>query len=103
MTIQLSPAVEKQVERAAKARGMKPKDLVEEVLKAYFKPQAKPHLEESDARRRLRELTKYKKRQVDFDTAVHEARKYARQLEADNAEFIELAAKRYSKTTRQHP
>jgi len=101
MTIQLSPALEKRVAREAKARGIKPKELVEQALRAYLKPPTKTRPQESEARRRLRELTKYKKRNVDFDTAVHEARKYARQMEADNAEFIELAAKRYTKTTNE--
>jgi hypothetical protein len=98
MTIRLSPAMEKRVARIAKARGLKPNELVEEALKAYLKPQSKPTPPESDARRRLRELTKHKTRQVDFDTAVHEAKEYGRQVYEDNIEFIELGSKRYAKS-----
>jgi predicted transcriptional regulator len=40
MTIDLSPALKKRVLREAKARGVKPKQVVEEALKIYFKPAA---------------------------------------------------------------
>jgi hypothetical protein len=99
MTIQLSPALEKRVARAAKARGIKPKDLVEEALKEYLKPVRKTRLPESAARKRLRELNKYKKQDVDFDTAVRQAKLQAYNLYQDNVEFIEMGAKRYTKVT----
>jgi hypothetical protein len=98
MTIRLSPALEKRVQRAAKARGMKPSEWVEKALREYLKGVGTTQTHVSEARRRLRALAKYKKPVTDFDTAVHEARRYARQLESDNAEFIEAAAKRYSKS-----
>lgn len=97
MTIQLSPALEKRIAREAKARGIKPKDLVEQALKAYFKPASKAPSPESAARQRLRELNKYKKKGVDFDTTVRQAKVKANQLYQDNIEFIEMGSKRYSK------
>lgn len=89
MTIQLSPALEKRVAREAKARGITPKQVVEEALKVYFKPPPKPRPQESEARRQLRELTKHKKRTVDFDAAVESAKRAAGQLIEDNADWIE--------------
>ncbi len=97
MTIQLSPTLEKRVARIAKARGIQPKQLVEEAVRAYLKPQTPPR-PETAARRELRALLRNKKKTVDFDAALHKARAYARQMEDDNAEFIERAAKRYAKT-----
>jgi len=97
MTIQLSPALQKRVARTAKARGITAKQLVEEALRAYLKPPPKARPQESEARKRLRELNKYKKKEADFDAALHRARAYARQLEEDNAEFIELVANRYAR------
>lgn len=98
MTIQLSPALEKRVARAAKEKGIQPQELVEAAVKAYLKPPRKT--QESESRKHLRELTeKYKTRKVDFDTAVHEARAYAYKLYEDNVEYIELASKRYNKSS----
>ncbi|MCL4490164.1 MAG: hypothetical protein M1570_18830 [Chloroflexi bacterium] len=95
MVIRLSPSLEKRVERAAKAKGIKPSKLVEEAVKEYLAAKGKPHDEVSEARRQLRELLKHKRKVVDFDAAVHEARREARQLEEDNAEWIERAGHRY--------
>lgn len=101
MTIDLSPAMQKRIAREAKARGIPPKQLVEEAVKAYLKPQSKSALEVTASRRRLRELTqKYKKRNVDFDPAVHEAKRAAAKLYEDNLEFIELGSKRFAKSRR---
>ncbi len=97
MVIRLSPTMQKRVERAAKARGVKPSKLVEELLTERLVAERKPREQVSEARKRLRELAKYKKKVDDFDAELHEARRYARQLEEDNAEFIEAAARRYAK------
>ena len=93
MVIRLSPRLQKRLERAAKVRGVKPSKLIENALKQYLRPRDQV----SEARRRLRELAKYKKPITDFDAALHAARRYARQLEEDNTEFLELAAKRFAK------
>ena len=99
MTIQLSPTVEKRLAREAKARGIKPKDIVEEALNVYWQPSKSEPLFQSEDWNKLRELTrKYKKRHVDFDTAVSEAKAKAYQLYEDNIEIIELAAKRYTRS-----
>lgn len=103
MTIQLSPALEKRIAREAKARGIKPKDLVEQVLKEYLKPARKTLPPESAARKRLRELNKFKKQDVDFDTAVRQAKLQAYNLYQDNVEFIEMGVKRYAKGTASDP
>jgi hypothetical protein len=90
MTIELSPALQKRVLREAKARGVKPKQLVEAAVKAYLKPPAKRRLKETDARRQLRELTKKAKiRTTDFDAAVEAAKRSAGKLIEDNADWIE--------------
>lgn len=98
MTIQLSPTLEKRVAREAKARGIKPKDLVEKALKAYLKPPTKTRPQESEARRRLRELNKFKRKVVDFDATVREAKAAASKLYEDNTAFITMASTRYSKS-----
>lgn len=96
MTIQLSPTLEKRIAREAKARGMKPKELAEQILKAYFKPQAAAR-PETAARRELRARLRNKEITTDSDRKLHAARAYARQMEEDNAHFIERAAQRYTK------
>lgn len=96
MVIRLSPTIQKRVTRAAKAKGIKPSQLVEDALKEFLKTKREPREQVSDARRRLRELARYKKPVADFDAAVHRAKARARQSYEDNAEFIELAARRFS-------
>ncbi len=98
MVIRLSSTMVKRVERAAKARGIKPSKLVEDALKEYLTD--KPHEEISEARRQLRELLKDQKPPDDFMAAVHEARRYARQLEEDNADWIESVTKQSVESTR---
>ncbi len=98
MVIRLSPTLKKRVARAAKAKGVTPTKLAETALKEYLAPKSKPREEVSEARRQLRELAKYKKPIADFDAAVHSAKAYARKSYEDNAEFIELASKRFSKS-----
>ncbi|MBI4673551.1 MAG: hypothetical protein HY741_18005 [Chloroflexi bacterium] len=88
MTIQLSPALEKRVAREAKARGIAPKQVVEEALKAYFKPPTATR-QESSARRELRALLQNKKKTADFIAEVRRARRAAGKLLDDNAEWIE--------------
>ncbi|MBI5649453.1 MAG: hypothetical protein HZC40_03245 [Chloroflexi bacterium] len=96
MVVRLSPTIQKRVERKAKAQGIKPAQLIELALKQYLAPKPKPVAPVSDARRQLNESARFMKKNVDFDAALHAARQYARQLEADNAEFIEMASKRFA-------
>ncbi len=91
MTIQLSPTLEKRVLREAKARGIKPNQLVEQVLKAHFQPQ-KVTQQESAARRELRALLRNKKKTLDFMAEVHKAKREAGKLLKDNADWIERVA-----------
>lgn|GEM_PF-1214309 len=101
MVIRLSPTMKRRIERAAKTQGITPSKFVEEMLKERLKAKRKPRAEEpvSEARRRLRELARYKKPVLDFDAAVHRAKAAARQSYEDNAEFIELAAKRFTQSS----
>ena len=85
MVIRLSPTLQKRVERAAIARGVKPSKLVEAALKEYLNPRDQV----SEARRQLRQLLKHKKKTVDFDAAVERAKHYAGKLLDDNADWIE--------------
>ncbi len=87
MVIRLSSAMVKRVERVAKARGVKPSKLVEDALKEYLAPKQPDEI--SEARRQLNELLKHKKKTVDFDAAVHAAKRYAGKLLEDNADWIE--------------
>lgn len=88
MTIQLSSALEKRVAREAKARGMKPKQFVEEAVKAYLKPRTITS-QESEARRELRTLLRTKKKTADFMGEVHKAKRAAGKLLDDNSDWIE--------------
>ncbi len=94
MVIRLSPAIQKRVERAAKARGVTPSRYVEELIKKNAPVKRKPRMQVSEARRQLNELLKGKTPKTDFMTALHVARRYARQLEEDNAEWIDSIMKR---------
>jgi hypothetical protein len=96
MVIRLSPTLEKRVARAAKAKGIRPDRLVRVALSQYLAPKRNPRAQVSEARLRLRQLARYKKPVTDFDAEVHAARQYARQLEEENAEFIEAAAGRFA-------
>ncbi len=96
MVIRLSPTLEKRVARAAKAQGIKPERLVRVALDQYLAPKRKPREQVSEARLKLRQLARYKRPVSDFDAEVHAARRYARQLEEENAEFIEAAAGRFA-------
>ncbi len=100
MVIRLSPTMEERVEQAAKAKGIEPGQLVEEALDKYL-AKDEPRQEVSEARRQLRELMKDKKPAMDFDAALHDARRYARQLEEDNADWIESLAKHRTQPTDQ--
>ena len=95
MVIHLSPTLQKRVARAAKAKGIKPDQLVTAALKQYLTEPKPPQVEQvSEARRQLDELLKHMKKPVDFDAAVHQAKRQAGQLYKDNADLIELSAQR---------
>ncbi len=51
MVIRLSPTIQKRVTRAAKAKGIKPSQLVEDALKEYLTAERKPREQVSEARR----------------------------------------------------
>jgi hypothetical protein len=97
MVIRLSPALEKRVARAAKAKGIKPDQWIETAVKQKLATEDKRQTEEpvSDARRQLDELLRHMKKPVDFDAAVHKAKRRAGQLYEDNAEWIERASHRF--------
>ncbi len=92
MVIRLSPTIEKRVARAAKAKGIKPSQLVEAALKEYLAAERKPREQVSEARRQLDELLRRKKKTVDFDAEVHQAKRSAGKLYEDNADWIERVA-----------
>ncbi|MBI4786372.1 MAG: hypothetical protein HY782_04930 [Chloroflexi bacterium] len=85
--IQLSPVLEERIVRAAKQKGIEPEKLVEKAVDKLLAEDGGPQV--SEARRKLRELAKYKKPVVDFDAAVHQAKRRAGQLLEDNADWIE--------------
>jgi len=95
MVIRLSPTIEKRVARAAKAKGIKPSQLVEAALREYLAAERKPREQVSEARRQLNELLRHKKKSVDFMAEVHEAKREAGRLYEDNAEWIERASHRF--------
>ncbi len=114
MSIQLSPTLEKRITRAAKAKGIKPEKLLAEAFKAYMILDRQAPPAQSDARRRLNELAKYrkksaepeselqsllkkKKKTVDFMADVHKAKQSAGQLYEDNADFLERVKTRSAK------
>ena len=98
MVIRLSPTLQKRVERAAIAEGVTLSKWLEAAVKERLAVKRKPREEISQARKRLRELAKYKKPVVDFDAEVHAVRAFAWKQYEDNAELIEMASKRYSKS-----
>ncbi len=89
MVIRLSPTFQKRVEREAKAKGLKPAELVEVALKECLAPKRKPREPVSEARRQLRELLKHKKKTMDFDEAVHAAKRAGGKLIEDNQDWID--------------
>ena len=93
MVIRLSPAIQKRVERAAKAEGVTLSKWLEAAVKERLVAKRKPH-EVSEARRRLNALLKNQKPPDDFMEKLHRARRYARQLEEDNADWIESVTQR---------
>ena len=99
MVIRLSPTVQKLVERESKARGIKPAKLVEETLKEHLTTKRKPREQVSEARRQLRLLLKHKKKTVDFDAAVHAAKRAGGKLIEDNQDWIDSVMARST----QHP
>ena len=92
MVIQLSPTLEEQVERAAQAKGITPEILVADAVGRYLAGECESSERVSEARQQLRELLKHKKKVVDFDAAVHAAKREAGRLYEDNADWIERVA-----------
>ncbi len=93
MVIRLSPALEERIERAAKEEGIKPDKLVEKALDEYLTAERQRRQPTSEARRQLQELAQDKKKVVDFDAAVEEAKRNAGKLYDDNADWIERAVR----------
>ena len=90
MVIRLSPTLQKRVERAAKAEGVTLSKWLEDAVKQRLAAERKPPEQVSEARRQLNELLKDQKPPEDFMAAVHDARRYARQLEEDNADWLDM-------------
>jgi len=92
MVIRLSPTIQKRVTRAAKAKGIEPSQLVEDALKEFLRTKREPREQVSEARRQLDELLRHKKKTVDFEAEVHQAKRSAGKLYEDNADWIERVA-----------
>jgi len=96
MVIRLSPTLQKRVLRAAKAKGIKPDQLVSTAVKQYLaEPKPSETEQVSETRRQLDELLKHMRKPDDFDAAVHEAKRWAGKLYEDNADWIEQSSHRF--------
>lgn len=92
MVIRLPPVLEERIERAAKAKGLEPVQLVEEALKEYLTEEDTRREEVSEERRQLLKLLRNKKKTADFDAEVHAAKREAGRLYEENADWLEHTA-----------